>query len=109
MPHIKKESIGAHLVGLSPTSARGLHNLFNHLFDEIERLKGDKQEPALEVTGDVLPPVVEPVPPPVGSEPIVPPTDAASDVPPAETGTFDDGASNVGGATDASADLPPAA
>lgn len=109
MPLIKKESIGAHLVGMPPHTARGLHNLFNHLFDEIERLKGGKQEPALEVTGDVLPPVVEPIPPPAGSELIVPPTDSASDVLPAETGTFDAGASNVAGATDAPADLPPAA
>lgn len=108
---ITKASIGAHLVGLPPHAARGLHNLFNHLFDEIERLRGVQQEPAPEVTGDVLPPVGDPAPvaPPAGSEPIVPPADSASDVPPTETGTFDDGTSDVAGASDAPADLPPAA
>ena len=86
---ITKASIGAHLVGLPPHAARGLHNLFNHLFDEIERLRGVTQEPAAEVTGDVLPPVVPP---------------AAT-----ETDSVGDGATANPDTTDASADVPPAA
>jgi len=121
---IAKESIGAHLVGLPPSTARGLHNLFNHLFDEIEQLRGGASKSEVPApSGDVLPPVGDPppfVPPPFvvapGSEPIVPPaateTDAAGNVDvanPDTTPVVEGDAQAAPDATDAPAGLPPAA
>lgn len=113
---ITKASIGAHLVGLPPHTARGLHNLFNHLFDEIERLRGTKQEPAPEVTGDVLPPVVplaagnaDPLPAElVLTDATVLPTAVDQFAPPAATETNADGADATANpdTTDAAADIP---
>jgi len=110
---ITKASIGAHLVGLPPHAARGLHNLFNHLFDEIEQLRGVQQQPAPEVSGDVLPPVV---PPAVGNADPLPATpaltnadaDAAPAVPTSatpDTSVLPQNTDEAG----APADVPPAA
>lgn len=119
---ITKQSIGAHLVGLPPAAQRGLHNLFNHLFDEIEQLRGGA--PKAEVTppsSDVLPPVVplaasnaDPLP----AEPELTNADAAADLAgeprpdhpglaPASTDTA--AAGDAANAADAPADLPSAA
>lgn len=91
-----KSEIGAHLNGLPPATARGLHNLFNKLLDEIHALRAQLNSPAddePEPTSDLLPGAgdKDPEAPPEGSAPIVVTKDgtiiesagAPADVPPA--------------------------
>lgn len=85
-----KSEIGAHLNGLSPATARGLHNLFNKLLDEIHSLRAQLTPPAdgePEPTSDLLPGAgdKDPVAPPEGSAPIVP-LDPVQDAGPQLTG-----------------------
>lgn len=85
-----KSEIGAHLNGLPPATARGLHNLFNKLLDEIHTLRARLDfavsgEPV--PSGDLLPGAgdKDPKAPPDGSAPIVP-LDPVQDAGPQLTG-----------------------
>lgn len=101
-----KSEIGAHLNGLSPATARGLHNLFNRLLDEIHALRqaAHWHAPGAEIVP--LDPVQDAEPqltgePPVDPNPEAPPAGSAP-IAVTEDGTIIESAG-------APADVPPAA
>lgn len=73
-----KSEIGAHLNGLPPATARGLHNLFNKLLDEIQTLRQAAHWHGPEAGIVPLDPVVEPAP--AAAPLVMPPPDPTGDV-----------------------------